>query len=202
MRIQLPCVSLRRCRVIGNGIGYNLDVESQDNPTREAVRQKLTLEARFALHSSGRTPVGKSKMTIMPRTLQQSVVLPAAAERLYEMYLDPVAHGQFTEAPVVISGQSGSPFRAFDGKLSGTMLQTVPKRLIVQAWRSLHWRPDDLDSTLILSFWPETESTGRIELIHVNIVDHDFEGVTQGWERHYWTPWRNFLIGERGGKQR
>ena len=132
-------------------------------------------------------------MTIMLRTLQQSVVLPAAAERLYEMYLDPIVHAEFTGAPVEISGLSGSPFRAFDGQLSGTMLLSVPKRQIVQAWRSVHWRPDDLDSTLILSFWPVSDSSGRIDLVHVNIVEHDFDGVTQGWEKYYWTPWRTFL---------
>jgi hypothetical protein len=35
------------------------------------------------------------------------------------------------------------------------MLQTVPGRLVVQSWRSPHGAPNDVDSTLILTFVPE-----------------------------------------------
>jgi activator of HSP90 ATPase len=128
----------------------------------------------------------------MPKLVQQSVVLPAPPERLYDTYLDPAAHAAFSGAPVNISAVPGSAFEAFGGVLSGRMLATVPKRMIVQAWRANHWKPEDLDSTLVLTFWPDPEG-GRIELVHVNVPDHDFEGVTEGWRKYYWDPWRAFL---------
>ncbi len=108
------------------------------------------------------------------------------------MYLDPVEHAAFTGAPVTISAQPGAPFGAFGDVLTGTILQVVPKRLIVQSWRSPHWGVDDLDSTLILTFLPEKDGA-RIELTHVNVADQDFAGVSQGWEKFYWTPWRAYL---------
>jgi len=108
------------------------------------------------------------------------------------MYLDPVEHAAFTGGPVTISARPGAPFSAFDNVLTGTILQVVPKRLIVQSWCSPHWGPADLDSTLILTFLPE-KNGGRIELVHVNVVDDDFAGVSQGWEKFYWTPWRAYL---------
>lgn len=92
-----------------------------------------------------------------------------------------------TGAPVTISVRAGAEFRAFDGVLSGSILQVVPKRLIVQSWRSAQWGPADLDSTLILTFLPEGDG-GRIELTHVNVIDSDFAGVSQGWEKFYWAP--------------
>jgi hypothetical protein len=49
-------------------------------------------------------------------------------------------------------------------------------------------------AVLTLSFWPQ-EDGGRIELVHVNVHDDDFAGVSQGWEKYYWTPWRTFLLG-------
>jgi len=45
---------------------------------------------------------------------------------------------------------------------------------------------------LILTFLPE-KGGGRIELVHVNVVDEDFAGVSQGWEKFYWSPWRAYL---------
>jgi activator of HSP90 ATPase len=128
----------------------------------------------------------------MPKTIEQSVTLPAAAESLYDMYLDPKVHGAFTGSPVTIDSKPGSGFQAFGDMLSGSMLYTAPKRLIAQSWRAKHWQPEDLDSILVLTFWPEGNS-GRIELVHVNVADHDFEGVTEGWEKYYWKPWREYL---------
>jgi len=128
----------------------------------------------------------------MPKTIQQSVTLPASAESLYEMYLDPKIHGAFTGSPVTIDSKPRSEFRAFGDMLSGRVLYTVPKRLIVQSWRAKHWNPEDLDSILVLTFWPEGNS-GRIELVHVNVADHDVQGVNEGWGKYYWTPWREYL---------
>jgi activator of HSP90 ATPase len=123
----------------------------------------------------------------MPKTIQQSVTLPASAESLYDMYLDPKIHGAFTGSPVIIDPKPGAEFRAFGDMLSGRVLYTVPKRLIVQSWRAKHWNPEDLDSILVLTFWPEGNS-GRIELVHVNVADHDVQGVNEGWGKYYWTP--------------
>lgn len=130
----------------------------------------------------------------MPETIQQSVTLPARAAELYRMYLDPELHAAITGAPVVIRPEPGAEFRAFDGTLTGRILQTVPERLIVQSWRAKAWTPDDLDSTLVLTFWPEGDA-GRIDLVHVNVADHDFEGVNEGWAKFYWEPWREYLGG-------
>jgi uncharacterized protein YndB with AHSA1/START domain len=132
----------------------------------------------------------------MPRSIHLAASLPAPPDRLFDMYLDPIRHAAFTGQPVSIAARAGSVFRAFDGALQGIILQVVPKRLIVQSWRAAHWKADDLDSTLILTFWPERRGA-RIELVHVNVADHDFAGVSQGWENYYWGPWREYLKKEK-----
>ena len=131
-------------------------------------------------------------MILMPKNLITAQSLPASPELLYDMYLDPVAHAAFTGAPVEIEPRAGASFRAFEGSLTGTILHLEPKRLIVQTWRSVHFSPDDIDSILILTIWPEGDSA-RIELTHINIADSDFAGVSEGWEKYYWAPWRSYL---------
>ena len=68
--------------------------------------------------------------------------------------------------------------------------------MIVQAWRSSQWSKDDADSILILTF-NRTKSGGRIDLVHVNVPEHDHKGVTKGWPEFYWRPWRTYLAAER-----
>lgn len=99
-------------------------------------------------------------------------------------------------APVKISAKPGSVFRAFNGALSGKMLYTQPKRMVVQTWRSTNFGPKDVDSTLILIFWPRGKS-GRIQLVHVSVADRDVRGVTEGWKKYYWKPWRVHLAKKR-----
>jgi hypothetical protein len=108
------------------------------------------------------------------------------------MYLNPVTHEAITGAPVDIGAERGAKFKAFDGNLTGTMIEVIKPRLLVKSWRSVHFLDEDPDSTLILSFTPEGDE-GRIDLIHLDVPDQDFDGVSQGWEQYYWTPWRNYL---------
>lgn len=128
----------------------------------------------------------------MPRIITLAAVLPRPPARLYAMYLNPREHAAFTGAPVKIAARAGARFEAFEGTLTGTILQVVSNRLIVQSWRSTNFGKRDLDSTLVLSFWPDPAG-GRIELTHVNVADTDFAGVSEGWLKYYWTPWRAHL---------
>jgi activator of HSP90 ATPase len=111
------------------------------------------------------------------------------------MYLDPKIHQTITGAPVVIGDKRGAPFEAFDGSLTGSTIEVVRPTLIVQSWRSTQFKETDPDSTLILSFTPKGNE-GRIDLIHLDVPDQDYDGVNEGWEKYYWVPWRSYLEGK------
>jgi activator of HSP90 ATPase len=128
----------------------------------------------------------------MPRNVIIAAALPAPPDRLFDMYTDSAAHTAFTGMPASIGAHPGEAFSAFGGTLSGKMLHVEPKRLIVQTWRSTNWPADDVDGVLVLTFFPDPAG-GRIELVHVNVPDVDFAGVSHGWEKYYWTPWRKYL---------
>ena len=128
----------------------------------------------------------------MPRNIMLAASLPAPPERLYDMYVDPTLHGAFTGFPVTIAARAGAEFRAFGGGISGKILHVEPKRLVVQTWRSKNFPPTAMDSLLVLSFWPEGAG-GRIELVQANVAVEDFAGVSEGWTKFYWTPWRTYL---------
>jgi uncharacterized protein YndB with AHSA1/START domain len=128
----------------------------------------------------------------MPRNIIVAASLPAPPDRLFDMYLDAAAHAAFTGFPVTIEPRAGGAFRAFDGMLGGKILHVEPKRLIVQTWRSASWPATAIDSVLTLTFWPENDGA-RIELVHINVAEEDFAGVSHGWEKYYWAPWRAYL---------
>ena len=67
----------------------------------------------------------------MRNVIRQSVVLPASAEKLFEMYMNPSTHQAITGAHVEIGDKKGSEFKAFDGALTGTVLEVIRPTLII-----------------------------------------------------------------------
>jgi uncharacterized protein YndB with AHSA1/START domain len=128
----------------------------------------------------------------MSHTIMLGVDLPAKPAQLYDMYINPRLHAAITGFPVKIAARAGARFEAFGGALSGKVLQVVPGRLIVQSWRSTHFGKRDLDSTLVLAFLPHRRG-GRIMLTHVNVAAQDYGGVSEGWAKYYFVPWRAYL---------
>jgi activator of HSP90 ATPase len=128
----------------------------------------------------------------MTRTIQQSVRLGAPPGELFDTYLDSQKHSAATGGPVRISAKVGATFTAWGGQLRGRNLMIVPKRLIVQAWRATHWRRDDPDSILILEFRKATGGA-KISLVHVNVPAYDHKGVSLGWPKYYWKPWKKYI---------
>ena|SRR6266404_6164204 len=130
----------------------------------------------------------------MSRVIRQSVQLAASSDALFDTYLDRRGHAAVTGGKVTISARPGTRFAAFDGMITGRTLEVLPKRLIVQSWRSGGWQDNDPDSVLLLAFSDgRRRGTGRIDLIHVGVPDHDHDGVVKGWQSYYWRPWRAYL---------
>ena len=87
----------------------------------------------------------------MRSIISQSVVLPAPAERLFAMYIDPAKHAAITGAPVAISAEPGAPFQAFNGALTGAILQIIPRRLAVPRSKASPIFPTTTRSTGVCS---------------------------------------------------
>ena len=131
----------------------------------------------------------------MPKTIQQSVTLPAPAADLYRMYLDPRRHAAIHRRP------------GKDRRATRDTIPRVQRRAL--AMLSHTARADDRPDLALNGLWPDGHrldahphfwprgKTGRIRLVHVNVADRDARGVTEGWRTHYWKPWRAYLRKQR-----
>ena len=128
----------------------------------------------------------------MTDAIQQTVEFEVSPKTLYGLYMDSAKHTEATGAPAKISAKAGGAFRAFGGALSGKNLVVVPGKMIVQLWRSTSFKKSDPDSILIMTF-SKIPSGGRVDLVHVNVPEHDHKGVSEGWLKYYWNPWRAYL---------
>ena len=156
--------------------------------TRRPSPRVFALGVNFPTEGS----VGLRK-TSMTEAIQQSVEFNTPPATLFEMYVDSRKHSKATGAPAKVSRKAGAVFTAFAGALRGKNLLIVPNKMIVQAWRSSAFKKSDADSILILTF-SKTPSGARVDLVHANVPEQDHQGVTEGWKKYYWDPWRAYLL--------
>ena len=122
-----------------------------------------------------------------------SVFENATPAKLYSLFMDSAKHTAATGMPAKISPKVGGKWSAFGGMILGKNLMLVPNRMIVQSWRSAEWKKADPDSILVVRFEKVIGGSARVELDHVAVPEYDQEGVTNGWMKYYWEPWKAYL---------
>ena len=133
----------------------------------------------------------------MTPVIEQSVsFLKVTPAYLYALFLDSAKHTAATCAPAKISRKVGGNWSAFGGMILGENLPLVPDRMIVQSWRSSAWKKADPDSVLVVRF-EKSPGGATAHLAHVGVPSYDHDGVTQGWKKYYWEPWKAYLVARK-----
>src|SRR6266852_229735 len=130
---------------------------------------------------------------MMPVIHSGAIFQNATPAKLYELFMDSAKHTAATGMPAKIIPKVGGKWSAFGGMILGKNLALVPNRMIVQAWRSSAWKPTDPDSILVVQFEKFASGGAIVELTHVGVPRYDHKGVTQGWKKYYWKPWKEYL---------
>ena len=130
------------------------------------------------------------------RTIEQTVTFNASPHDVYEALMDSGKHSQFTGAKASISREVGGTFTAYDGALSGTILELVPDAKIVQSWRGSDdgWVPGHYSTA---TFTLEAVDGGtRLTFVQTGVPEQSFEQISQGWQTYYWAKMKELWISQ------
>lgn len=125
------------------------------------------------------------------RTINQTVIFEASPHDVYEALMDSAKHSQFTGTKAVVIREVGGKFSAYGGYCSGTNLELIPDKKIVQNWHAGSW-PEEYYSKITFLF-REIEGGTELTFIHEGVPADDFEGISQGWHLNYWEPIKKML---------
>ena len=127
------------------------------------------------------------------KTIDQSVTINASPHDVYEALMDSENHSRFTGAKASISREIGAAFSAYDGALSGTILELVPDVKIVQSWRASDegWTPGHY-STATFSLEAVDGGT-QLTFVQTGVPEQSFEDISQGWRDYYWDKMKQML---------
>lgn len=132
-----------------------------------------------------------------PERIEVETTLPAPPEEVYVAWLDGDAHGEMTGGEATCDPRVGGAYTAWEGYISGRILELDPPTRIVQSWRSTEFPPGAPDSRLEVELSPGEGGGTRLALRHSEIPAGQGERYRQGWEDHYFAPMREWFAARR-----
>lgn len=121
----------------------------------------------------------------MCKTIKQKVKFKASPETIYEYISDSKKLTNLTGEIAIIGQKVGSSFSIMKGKVTGIIVDFLPAKRMVQAWRRLDF-PEGIFS--MASFTLRETPDGGTELIltHRGVPKELIPEVEQDWKGNFW----------------
>jgi len=133
--------------------------------------------------------LNKSEVT----TITQKITIPKGSpKQVYEAYVDPKKHGEFTGSEATGKPVVGGKFTAWDGYISGKFLELEEGKHLVQEWASTDFPEGAPPSRLELTFREVPKGT-EIVMVHSNVPKDQEDETAEGWTEFYWEPMKQYF---------
>ncbi|XP_046437487.1 activator of 90 kDa heat shock protein ATPase homolog 1-like [Daphnia pulex] len=159
----------------------------KDTEVKNGDKTQVTKDPGVKLPSSVSTPDLKQlqigvKVEMQSYTCNQNFKCPPV--ELYNVLTQPELMRAFTCASVQVNPSVGGKFNLFEGNITGTFVELLPNKKIVQKWRFRTW-PEGHHSTVTIELKDEGDST-KLSLSQSGIPSTEFDKTVEGWQRYYW----------------
>ncbi len=126
-------------------------------------------------------------------TIKQKVIIPKVTpKQVYEAYVDPKMHSEFTDSKATGKPVVGGKFTAWDGYISGKFLELEEGKKVVQEWSSTDFPEGASPSRLELTFCAVAKGT-EIVMVHSNVPKDQEAETAEGWTEFYWEPLKEYF---------
>ncbi len=120
-------------------------------------------------------------------SFEQSQIIPATPNDVFEALVDAEKHSAFTGAEATGDAVEGAVFTAWDGYIEGRFLKLEKGRLIVQEWSTTEW-PDGQDPSLVEIRLAPCDGGTQLTMVHSRVPVSQAGSYEKGWVDYYWTP--------------
>ena len=129
------------------------------------------------------------KKAIMLKELRTRVKIKAEMEDVYAAFVNPFTIELWSGYPAVMSTEPGSEFSLWEGDISGHNIEFEEEKRIVQEW---YFGEQDQPSIATIKFFKDGGKV-QVDVIHTNIPEDAYEGITEGWNDYYLGAIKSFL---------
>ncbi len=125
-------------------------------------------------------------------SIEQKQRFSAKPVQVYDAYVNPRKHTEFTGAAATGKAEVGAEYTAYDGYIAGKHIELVPARKIVDEWKTSEWPEGYPPSRLELTLTVDGDGT-ELTMIHSEVPAVQAEAYRQGWVDYYWEPMRKYF---------
>jgi len=125
-------------------------------------------------------------------TINQSVVVNASPEEVYDVLMDSKKHSAMTGSQASIGTAVGGKFTAWDGYISGKNLELVRGKKIVQEWSTTEWPKGYPPSRLEITLSSKGDKT-EVRMVHSKVPAEQSDDYEKGWIDCYWDPLKSYF---------
>jgi len=125
--------------------------------------------------------------------IRQKAVIGASPEEVYDAYVNPKKHAEFTGSPATGTPRVGGTFTAWDGYISGKFLVLERGKRVVHEWKTTEWPAGYPPSLIELTFRMKGKRGTELTMVHSSVPAEQAEEYAQGWKEHYWNPLKDYF---------
>jgi len=129
---------------------------------------------------------------IQKSTITQKIIIKATPTEVYDAFIDPKKHSEFTGSKATGKPVVGSKFTAWDGYIQGKNLELEKGKRIVQEWVTTDWPKNFPPSRLELNF-KDLGGKTEITMVHLDVPAVQEDELKQGWKDFYWEPLKDYF---------
>lgn len=111
-------------------------------------------------------------------------VFPVEARRIYEAWLDSTEHTAFTGSGATIEPRVGGRHTAWDGYITGEILELEPGRRIVKSWRADDF-PEGAEPSRLEVLLEPVDGGTLLSIFHTELPEGHGARFEEGWRDYY-----------------
>ena len=131
-------------------------------------------------------------MKIKTGTIKQKVIINATPEEVYDAYMDSKTHSVFTGSGATIVPKVGGRMTAWDGYISGKMLELVRGKRIVQEWSTTEW-PVGYPPSILTITLKKVGNVTELTMVHSKVPKGQMKDYAEGWRDYYWNLLKEYF---------
>jgi uncharacterized protein YndB with AHSA1/START domain len=127
------------------------------------------------------------------KTITQKILIPKVSpKQVYDAYVDPKKHSEFTNAEATGKPVVGGKFTAWDEYITGKFLELEDGKRVVQEWTSTDFPEGSAPSRLELTFCAVPKGA-EVLMVHSNVPKDIADAAAEGWTEFYWEPLKEYF---------
>lgn len=124
--------------------------------------------------------------------IRQLELIDATPEDVFEAYVDPKKHAEFTGSGATGYPKVGGKFTAWDGYISGKFLRLRRGESIVHEWKTTEWPAGYPPSLVEITLMRKGKKT-ELSMVHSKVPAEQAKSYAQGWIDFYWEPMKKYF---------